>query len=287
MADFTDLTVASNAYGAVSVFKNLAVLGGLYALAPYLAEQSLWLAWALTPFIGLFIYRLTMVMHDCGHGTLFSLRRANVVVGKFLGFLTGIDFVRFRQRHWEHHKRFGVSGDPQGFHYIGTSRMSRPEFVWHLVKPLLGWNVKRVFSESYLCPENLKTAFANRDFLFILAVQLGVFLLITGTGKHESLVLIPFVGAATFGLFFSQLRGVAEHGIRGTNKHPEGFVRSHPTDWLGKLLLYDTNFNFHEEHHRFPGIPSCHLPKVFEREHGSGSGRPNIWQTLKAMMEAP
>ena len=284
MSDLSESMDPSNSYGIVRVSRNLIVLLGLYTLAPYLASLSLWFAWALTPIVGLFIYRLTMVMHDCGHGSLFSSRRVNILVGKFLGFLTGVDFPKFKQRHWEHHKKFGVSGDPQGFHYMGTSRMSRKIFAGHMVKPLFGWNLKYVVPESILNWENLKTAYMSRELLFILVVQIGVLFLITGAGTHLTLAFIPFVAAATFGLFLSQLRGIAEHGVRGTNENAEGFVRSYPNDWFGQLLLYDVNFNFHEEHHRYPGIPSHLLPEVFKRECGIAANRPNMWQTLKNMI---
>lgn len=75
------------------------------------------------------------------------------------------------------------------------------------------------------------------------------------------LALLPFVSAVTFGLFLSQLRGIAEHGVRGTDD-PVGFVRSHSPDVLSKLLLYDLNYNFHDEHHRYPKVPSWHLPAL-------------------------
>ena len=223
-------------------------------------------------------------MHDCGHGTLFVSRRANMLVGKFLGFSVGVDFSRFRQLHWEHHKRYGVDGDPQGFHYMGTSQMSNGAFAWHLLKPLFGYNMRYAFSESYLYPKNLKNALMSGEFFVILALQFGVLFLITGAGRHVSLALVPFVAASTFGLFFSRLRGLAEHGVRRTDHNPEGFVRSHPSDWLGRIFLYDVQCNFHEAHHRFPQIPSHLLPKVFERENSQGATRPNMWQTLKRMM---
>ena len=68
---------ASDAYGSMSVAKNLIPLLALYAAIPYLADRSLALALSCAPLIGLLLYRLTMVMHDCGHATLFKTRIAN------------------------------------------------------------------------------------------------------------------------------------------------------------------------------------------------------------------
>lgn len=284
--DRPDDSARATWYGVVSVFKNLAPLVGLYALAPRLADGSLPTAWALTPVIGVLVYRLTMVMHDCGHVSLFPRRRLNIRVGKLLGFVTGIDFARFRDRHWEHHQRYGVAGDPQGFHYLGTEQMSRGRFAWHLLKPLLGQNLKHVVGESYLAPGNLQRSLASGEWIAIVAVQAALAVLITGAGAHPSLALMPLVGAATFGLFLSQLRGIAEHGVRGTGRPPEGFVRSHARDWPGRLPLYDVNFNFHEEHHHSPGVPSRLLPETPGNQREPGGSRPTMWRTLRNMVGA-
>src|SRR5688500_17083591 len=275
----TQRLVASNAYGIWSVAKNLVPLLAVYAAAPYVADWSLAAAFGLAPVIGLVLYRLTMVMHDCGHATLFSSRRANDRVGKLLGFVTGVDFERFKALHWEHHKVYGLAGDPQGFHYRGLSRMSRAAFVWHVVKPLFGANLRFVFPESIVHPRNLAAAAANGELAVLVFVQAVLALLITGMGRDWWLALLPFASAATFGLFLSQLRGIAEHGV-GEHGKPETHVRSHVPEPLGRLLLYDVHFNFHEEHHRYPGVPSCNLPEL-AHELSAGKVSSSIWQTLR------
>ena len=270
---------ASNAYGVNSIAKNLAPLLALYTAAPYVADRSLALAFGFAPLTGLLLYRLTMVMHDCGHGTLFTSRGANERVGRLLGFVTGVDFGRFKQLHWQHHKIYGQPGDPQGFHYLGLSRMTSAAYAWHVVKPLVGANLRYAFRESIVHPRNLATAAANGQLAVLVVVQLGLALLITALWRHPSLVLLPFASAATFGLFLSQLRGIAEHGV-GERGEPETYVRSHAPELLGRLLLYDVHFNFHEEHHRYPGVPSHHLPEL-ARELSPGKLPRSIWQTLR------
>jgi fatty acid desaturase len=270
---------ASNVYGGVSVAKNLVPLLILYAAAPYVADRSFALAWLLAPVVGLLLYRLTMVMHDCGHASLFAGRRTNERVGKLLGFVTGVDFGRFKQLHWEHHKRYGLPGDPQRFHYRGMSQVTRSAVTWHVLTPLLGANLRYVFRESLLHPSNLKAAAGNGELPVLVLVQLALALLITGLGRHPLLALLPFAAAGTFGLFLSQLRGIAEHGV-GDKGRPEAFARSHAPELLGSLLLYDVHFNFHAEHHRYPGVPSRHLAAL-SRELSRGEALPTIWQTLR------
>ena len=282
MSHLAGFHTASNSYAITRVSRNLVPLLALYALAPQLTDLSPGLAWVLTPVIGVLLYRLTMVMHDCGHGTLFTSRRTNVIVGKGLGYITGVDFDRFKERHWEHHRHYGAPRDPQGFHYHGTSALSRSAFAWHVLKPLLGLNVRYVFQESVLAPRNLKKAAITGELIALIGVQSGAALLITD-GRHLSLAMIPFVAAVTFGLFLSQLRGMAEHGVRATEKDGAGFARSHSPDRIGQLLLYEVNFNYHEEHHRHPGIPSCRLPALSRASRRGPTRGPRIWSTLTRM----
>jgi hypothetical protein len=63
----------------------------LLALAPVLAARSIATAWSLAPVVGLFLYRITIVMHDCVHRTLFRSPQVNDWIGLLLGAVTGID----------------------------------------------------------------------------------------------------------------------------------------------------------------------------------------------------
>lgn len=190
--------------------------------------------------------------------------RVNDGIGRLLGAVTGIDARRFRAQHWKHHRTYGRAQDPQGFHYLGVQRFSRSQFAWHLVKPLCGANLRYVLRESMLHPGNLWRALRRGDAVLFASVQLAMMLVVTGGGRYPSLALLPFVSAVTFGLFFSQVRGLAEHGPSGT-EHQAGFVRSHAVRVLERIFLYDLHFNYHSAHHRWPQVPSCHLPLVHER----------------------
>ncbi len=254
----------SDRYGAYAVVRNVLPLFMLLTLAPLLADRATAAAWLLAPLVGLFLYRITIVMHDCVHRTLFGSSRVNDWVGVLLGAVTAIDLRRFRALHSKHHRVYGRAEDPQGFHYLGVQRLSRVQFAWHLVKPLFGANLRYVLRESMLYPANLWRAVRRSDAAVFLSVQLLMFLFVTGGGRHLHLARLPFASAATFGLFLSQLRGLAEHGSR-SRADQAGYVRSHSARVLEQLVLYDLHFNYHSAHHRWPQCPSCHLPLVHER----------------------
>jgi fatty acid desaturase len=274
---------ASNLYGAASLLKNLLPTLAIYATVPMVADRSVIAAVCVAPLLGLFLYRLTIVMHDCGHGTLFTRRKINEAVGTLLGAITGISFRRFRARHWEHHRNFGSPADPQGFHYRGLARMTNGELVRHVLAPLIGLNLVYVFAESYLHPANIRRA-SSGELAALAIVQLSLTVLITGFGRYPLATLLPAASATTFGLFFSQLRGIAEHGVSDATD-PCGFVRSHKSDWLGLILLYDLHFNLHEEHHRHPQVPSRVLAaRAREHLNSTAPSRSTMWHTLRGML---
>jgi fatty acid desaturase len=270
-------------YGWAAVLRNALPYFALLAIAPFLQARSAWLPWSLAPLVGLFAYRMTIVMHDCTHRTLFANPQLNVRIGKALGAITGIDFNRFSAQHWLHHRIYGEAGDPQGFHYADLQWMTRAGLLWRLAKPLFGLNVRHTWSESFLDPRNLIRTLRTGEALLILPIQTLIAVLVTGAGAYWSLVLLPLASTATFGLFFSQLRGVAEHGTIDSTE--AGFVRSHAPHWLDRLLLYDLHFNYHAEHHRHPQCSSYHLPAM-HRASGDAAPKPprSMFHTIAMLM---
>jgi fatty acid desaturase len=273
----------SDLYGWKAMLRNTLPLFALLWLAPVLADHNTLAPWLLSPIIGLFVYRITVVMHDCTHYTLFKGLRSNKVIGSLLGAISGVDFRSFSTQHWRHHRSYGKEDDPQGFHYIGMAGMMLVEFRWHLIKPLLGLNLRNTFAESMLAPRNLGRIFWSGELALVVLVQFLILAVVTGLGRHPVLAVLPVFSAATFGLFFSQLRGIAEHGAVG-NCAEAGNVRSHATNFLDRIFLYDLNFNYHKEHHEHPQVPSCHLPAIHKLTAKLMSGTPkSMFDTLCAI----
>ena len=277
------LLVPDARYGWSAVARNLGGFVGLLVLAPALAGRSVWASMIIAPSLGLMMYRMTVVMHDCAHGTLFSSRRLNRFVGTMLGAAAGISFRAFTRLHRRHHRRAGLADDPQGPHYLGLRSSSRGMILWHLVRPLLGYNLllfRRMAAELSLAadvPARRRLA----ELVLIAGVQF-VCAAVISRGFHQWwLAPAPFLSAATFGLFFSQLRGFAEHAAM-PGVDPAGFVRSHRPHPLDRILLHDVNFNYHREHHLYPQAPSCRLPAVHAALAGGRASPASLPPTMFA-----
>lgn len=267
-------------YGWRAVLRNVIPFFALLAAAPLLHGASRSAPWLLAPVIGLFVYRITIVMHDCIHRSLFRGVPLNQRIGMLLGAVTGVDFASFSRQHLLHHRLYGQPGDPQGFHYLGLKNATQAQFAWHLLRPLLGWNLRYALAESILRPRNLAAAARSGEFLPAAAIQLAILAVVTGGGAHPWLAVLPFASAATFGLFFSQLRGIAEHAADGGAE--AGSVRSHAPHWLDRVLLYDLNFNYHKEHHLYPQHSSRDLAALHGRLADRAPLAQSMFSTLKA-----
>ena len=255
------MTTPNFSYGSYVVIRSLALFALAFSIIPFLAASfGPWAALLALPFIGLRAYKLTIIMHDCAHGTLFAEPGINRNVGVFFGLLSGINFDAYGRLHFIHHTHFGENGDPRGRDYRSFWTLSPRARLWHLLRPLLGCNLVH-YRNVMRVVETLPVSRQGIFFAAGFAIQ-GVLATIATLGwQYPFLALIYPVSAATVGLFFSQLRVIAEHlPPQGAEDAP--FVCSHEPNWIDAALLYDLNFNYHHEHHKYPEVPSVCLPAL-------------------------
>ena len=81
---------------------------GLWALMHITMMRSWPLTIALAALAGLFLVRVFIIFHDCGHGSYFRSKKANNIVGFFSGLLT---FTPYRHWRWQHAVHHGSSGN--------------------------------------------------------------------------------------------------------------------------------------------------------------------------------
>lgn len=269
--------------------------GSLFALL-----TALPLAWALispaaslvlVPFLGLAAYRLTFLMHDCAHNTLFSNRRANSLVGRYTGWMIGSDFEEFRRLHWEHHRRFGKMDDPQGRDYLGLTHASRRQMIWHLLRPLFGFNLFKIGGFIPKPVAGSSPGSLRKRLVFLAGVggtQLAFAAVASGFGQYPIPIFFYPAAAATFGLFLSQTRGFCEH-VPPAGRSTEEFLRTHEPNWFDRTFFYAINFNYHVEHHLFPSAPACRLPMLHSKLKPQLSGAdlvsPSILSTIGRRLE--
>ncbi|PCJ93309.1 MAG: fatty acid desaturase [Hyphomicrobiales bacterium] len=99
--------VASNLRGAIEIAITLVPFMSLWALTAVLVTHGYTFGYLLTIPTGLFLLRLFMVQHDCGHSSFFSSSLANNWTGRIIGVLTLTPFDFWKHNHALHHAGSG------------------------------------------------------------------------------------------------------------------------------------------------------------------------------------
>ena len=257
-------------------FTALAAAETLAGLSLSLAPQiALWLA-------GQFILAFALVqwfvlLHECGHGTLFATRRWNTVVGHVSGFFSFIPYDIWLRIHARHHRWTGWQDVDPTTESLAPRPFSRVERTvvnacWRAWIPLFAalyrlanfWNVPRLLR---LFPDRG----VRRALLIDLAVYTTLFVSILAVlgpsvafGLCGLAVLLAFIAQEV--LIVSQHTHVPmtlSHGA-AVSPYPamaqEEFTRSlRLPRWLSRLVLH---FDAHELHHMYPFVPGYWLDRV-------------------------
>jgi len=93
--------------GLTMLLTTLLPLAALLYATTAAAPVSYWLSAALVLPMSLFLIRAFVLMHECGHGSLFRSRRLNEACGFVLGVVTGMPQYVWAQHHQHHHATNG------------------------------------------------------------------------------------------------------------------------------------------------------------------------------------
>ena len=80
---------------------------GLWYLMYLSLSWSYWITLPLAVLAGMFLVRIFIIFHDCGHGSFFKSRLANDIVGFITGALTLTPYYHWRWEHSIHHASAG------------------------------------------------------------------------------------------------------------------------------------------------------------------------------------
>ena len=251
------------------------VLGILFILCAAAPLALAWLGWPglllLAVVLGMQFHKLTILLHECIHGSLFATRRLNIRVGILAAALAGTSFRSFQRAHMQHHRHNGSADDLEGRVYPALSQAGRGTLLRQVFGPLIpvaAWKTLKsqvAGSSSAATGDQFSEApswtHGGRSVLALVLAQVAMALVTSWAGKEPLLVPYYQVTAVTFGLFFSRLRGFCEH-IPPHGWTRGSFIRSHRLHWLERYFLYDLGMNWHLEHHLYPTVPGYRLAEV-------------------------
>jgi len=211
---------------------------------------------------------LSVLMHDCGHRTLFRTARLNDVVGQWLCALPVMnDQPSYARGHLEHHRKAGGRDDPDLPNYQAYP-VSRASFQRKVVRDLTGQTgykliafvTRRAFSSIFA--ENRALALS---YLQPFLVQLVLFLILAACGIAWAYLLWAVAFMTVFMLII-RVRQVAEHAAVPDLYDPDTRMNTRTVDapWWQRMIFVPCGVNYHLEHHFMASVPCYQLRELRE-----------------------
>ena len=242
---------------------------------------SYWAALALAVPTGLFLVRIFIIQHDCGHYSFFRQRWACDWVGRALGVLTLTPYHWWKRDHDWHH---ASSGDlsRRGFGDIDTLTVreykalsASKRFLYRLYRHplvLFGFGPAYQFLVRHRLPIGLRKG-DTKTVLSILVTNLAVAALLVvggltmGFGRFSALWLPVLVVAATAGVWMFFVQHQFERTYWADAKEwdfTEAALKGCSYYKLPGLLEWLTGYiGYHHIHHLASRIPNYRLRDCF------------------------
>ena len=283
-------------------------------------EMWLWIAFsfalvgfypnAFTVIISLFILggkqlACAILLHDCSLDSMFTSRRANQIVGNWLGAYPILqNLEQYRPYHRQHHIYTGLDNDPdmsltKGYPTTAISMVRKvgrdlagatgikaqiAVIAMHIgiVKYNLGGLFERI-REKRDWREAITTTFNNLwGPVTVNLIMFGILYLV----GHPMLYLL-WVGALFTTYNFSlRIRSMAEHSMVDDRTDPQKNTRTTYANFIEQILFAPYHVNYHAEHHLCMGAPSYNLPKMHKillkkGFYKEGTLENNYWSIVK------
>ncbi len=257
----------------------------LLCTAAYFAlNVSFLLSFPLTVLAAVFLVRLFIIQHDCGHGAFFNNKKLNDWLGRFLGIFTMAPYDVWRRAHNVHHSASG-NLDKRGMGDIDTltveeyqARSWKGKFKYRLYRhPFVLFVIGPIF--IFLFHYRLPIGFMNAGAKYWIssmgtnaAIAVFVFLMIYFIGFVPFLlVYLPIILlAAAMGvwMFYVQHQFEATHWERqrGWDREEAALLGSSHYDLPPVLRWLTGNIGIHHVHHLNSRIPFYRLTEVL-RDH--------------------
>jgi acyl-lipid omega-6 desaturase (Delta-12 desaturase) len=272
----------------------------------YLAYRSLEISYALTlvfAFVAaLFMLRIFIIFHDCGHGSFFKSRKLNNFVGVLTGILTFTPYYAWRHSHAVHHATSGDL-DRRGVGDVWTLtyneyqtlprwkriayRLYRNPIVIFVIAPVIQFVVLHRLPYTSASPKAREKNSVTWTNLALLAIVIVMSLLIGF--KAFILIQLPMITiAASMGVWMFYVQHQYENAYWEWHEewdYATAALYGSSFYKLPKVLQWLTgNIGFHHIHHLSPRIPNYKLEACHYENPVFAEIEPlTLWTSLKSL----
>jgi len=238
--------------------------------------HDLWVLLVISPVLGALQNRLTVLLHDSMHRSLYPVNKVNDFLGKwFCAYPIGNFFHINLIMHANHHQVFGKQSDPN----VLTYTVDKHTFIFKdLLKSFFGINIlgaffnfsqkisnKFRFSESQSAIDNaerkLRSDALKKDYLRLIPVQ---FLLVSTSVYFDVFWMYVYwvLVRVTWCTAFNSIRLFTEHHSDVSDANP--ILVNTYAGWIERFFIAPLNFHLHGTHHVAPFIPFYQLKELSE-----------------------
>ena len=202
--------------------------------------------------------RFAILMHESAHKLLFTNKRWNDFIGKWVVAYPVFTPVQlYRRVHFAHHKdEFGP--DEPDIAFYGPYPCTRRALFRRLFRDAVGISGWKNFVPLV---KNTRTKPFRPIGLSIFAVQVVLWAVLwAATGRWWIYPLLWFLPWMTEWRVINRLRSIAEHG--GMERSPDRRATTHHVrqSWLARFWIVPYNTGWHLAHHVDMGVPWRNLP---------------------------
>jgi fatty acid desaturase len=250
-----------------------------------------WLAWSIAFLLmGTQYARFASLSHEAAHRLLFSNKRINDFVGRWIvGYFSFISTDLYRRGHMAHHKDEFGPNEPDMNLYNGYP-ITKASMRRKLNRDLFGnsgWkNLKGLF-------RGLKFEGTRVHAVRIIGAQLALLAVFTLFGWPQLYFLLWFAPFMTEWRVINRLRSIAEHG--GMQRSDDRRLTTHTVKQspVANFLMVPYNIGYHLSHHVDMGVPWRNLPQLHAELVAAGYVTPELeypsyralWRKLSSRSE--
>jgi fatty acid desaturase len=253
-ADLRRISNLGNVWTVLSVYLQTV---GVVAAAVWLSHPLAWVAAFVL--MGRAFAQFAILAHEAAHRLLFSSKRANDWVGRWLlGAPAFVPLEAYRRGHIAHHRDEFGPDEPDMNLYRGYP-ITRASFGRKLRRDAFGNSGWKNLKGLLLA---FRSSTARPIVVRIVGAQVVLLAVASAFGRPELWLFLWLLPWMTVWRVINRLRSIAEHG--GMQRSPDRRLTTHVVQQtiLARFFMVPYNTGWHLAHHVDMGVPWRNLPAM-------------------------
>lgn len=212
---------------------------------------------------------LNILGHEAAHRLLFSNRRLNDAVGRFMSYSSYTAMLAYRRAHFAHHRDEMGPDEPDQSLYAGYP-IAKDSWHRKLRRDLTGVSAYKNLRVLFAAARHGKT-----EALLILGLHAGLIALAIAFQRPWAYV-VWIASWSTLWKFSNRLRAIAEHGGMKRSRDRRETTHVIRQSLLARYWMVPYHTGWHLAHHADMGVPWTNLPRLHDELVASGWITPEL-----------